>query len=439
MSGAGQPQAALFAQVARTVAVALAAFVFVTLTAAAGFILLPMAERSADDLAALIVLSAQTWVELPPATRQDFEDELAARHNLWLIPSADEELQEASHLFVYVTLLEASLARRTGGPVAVKATRWDEPWYWVEIPAGKHRLRVGFPRSRIGGDLSLPLIVALLAAFAASWIAARLLAGRIARPLERLSAATVAIGRGESSEPLPETGPRELARLAASFNRMAAEVRELLADRTTLLAGISHDLRTPLARMKVALEMLPAGSDPRLIGRLESDLDEMNRLIGTFLELARGLHREQTQEVDLAGLLGQLADGARERGAQVRLGECDRSVRAGAQSLRRVVSNLLENAVRYGGGQPVDIECEPHEGRLRIRVLDRGPGIPPEQMEAVFRPFYRLESSRSKATGGSGLGLAIARQLALANGWRITLHPRPGGGLEARLELPLEA
>ncbi|BAN34256.1 periplasmic sensor signal transduction histidine kinase [Sulfuricella denitrificans skB26] len=203
-------------------------------------------------------------------------------------------------------------------------------------------------------------------------------------------------------------------------------------NRTTLLAGISHDLRTPLARLRIALEMMPENAKPTLIARMERDMEEMNQLIGGFLELAQGLGQEEKRPVDLAVLLGELAQ---DTGLEWRaLPPCIREVASVA--LRRILSNLVENALRYGGGKPVSMVCDCADGGARISILDRGPGIPPDQAEEVFRPFYRLESSRSSATGGSGLGLAIARQLAEANGWKIELLAREGGGTEARLTIP---
>jgi two-component system osmolarity sensor histidine kinase EnvZ len=213
---------------------------------------------------------------------------------------------------------------------------------------------------------------------------------------------------------------------------MARQVKALMDNRTTLLAGISHDLRTPLARLRLGLEMMPENANPALIARMERDMEEMNRLIGGFLELAQGLGQEEKQAVDLAALLGDLAqDTALEWRAPP---PCIREV--APMALRRILANLIENALRYGGGKPVSMACDCAEGWSRISVFDRGPGIPPDQAEKVFRPFYRLESSRSSATGGSGLGLAIARQLADANGWKIELLAREGGGTEARLTIP---
>lgn len=432
----GHKRHTLFRSTATTVAAALIVFQLIMLAATAYYIMLPMARRSADDLAAIMVLSAQTWVELPPQTRADFELELAKKHNLRLF-DATAELPGHDHRFPYLSLLEDALAARTGESIRIKVTELEQTWLWAEVRTGGKLIRIGFPRNRLGMQPPLALLLVLAAAIALTLITAVILARRITRPLERLSEAARRVGQGNTPEALPESGPEELASLARAFNLMALQVQELLANRTTLLAGISHDLRTPLARMRLAVEMLPGDAAPKLVARLQHDLEEMNRLIGEFIELSRGLEKETPQATDLVQLSQELANDAANGGAQVECRAAAPCIRPlGPMALRRILANLIGNAVRYGAGQPVTIELTCDEEAAVIHVLDRGPGIPPDQVESVFRPFYRLEASRSTATGGSGLGLAIARQLANSNGWKIELLPREGGGTEARLTIP---
>jgi len=232
-------------------------------------------------------------------------------------------------------------------------------------------------------------------------------------------------------EPLPETGPAELAELARRFNTMAAEVRELLDNRTTLLAGISHDLRTPMTRLQLNLEMLRDTPSPARIDRAVADLADMNRLITGYLELARTTQPEQKVRFDLAVLLEEVA-------ADTNLpwpGAAPCEVEAGRLAVRQIVSNLIQNAQRYGGDTPIELALECSDKQARVVVRDAGAGIPDDQLDKVFRPFYRLEASRSQATGGTGLGLAIVRQLAESNGWKVSLKNRATGGLEAVLEI----
>ncbi|MDP1652316.1 MAG: ATP-binding protein [Rhodocyclaceae bacterium] len=418
------------------------AFILVELLAAATlavFLMLPVARRAADDLAGLMTLSAQTWAELPPETRADFEHELLASHELALrAEPADMGHDEWHPPFFY--LLEDALARRVGTHQHLSSERVGaETWYWANLPAGDGWLAVGLPRQRIETQPMLALLLALGGGLLFAGGVAFWLARRITAPLARLEQAAMHVGLGERPELLPETGPRELAALAQRFNAMARQVRELLTARTTLLAGVSHDLRTPLARMRLALEMLKADPAPALIARLEDDIEEMNGLIATLLDLARGLEREPPVDLDLAELLAELAELAADRAAPDRVvtvhcPPCRRAVPP--RALRRAIGNLLQNALRYAPDGPIELVCDATPERCRIGVLDRGPGIPPDRIEAMFEPFQRLDDSRSPQTGGAGLGLAIVRELAKVNGWQVKLEPRAGGGLAAWVELP---
>ncbi|MBL8387616.1 MAG: HAMP domain-containing protein [Hydrogenophaga sp.] len=399
-------------------------------------VMLPLARRSADDLAGLMVLSAQTWAELPPATRPVFETELRLRQALLIRPDVDGVSVDEWHpAFFY--LLERALAGRVG-PNRHLIRSNDESgqeWYWARIPAGDGTLAVGLSSARINSRPLAALLIGLAAGLVVAVGLALVLARRVVAPLARLEQASAQLGQGEAPDLLSETGPREIVALSRRFNAMAIQVRELLSARTTLLAGVSHDLRTPLARMRLALEMLRTQPSASLLDRLERDMELMNRLISNVLDLARGLEQEPATPVDMAALLRELADehATATRPVQVRCESCVRSVPALA--LRRALGNLLQNALRYASSGPVELVCKQEGVDFCIGVLDRGPGIPVEQVEAMFQPFRRLEPSRSPRTGGSGLGLAIVRELAVANGWKVSLEARSGGGMAAWLVL----
>jgi two-component system osmolarity sensor histidine kinase EnvZ len=229
-------------------------------------------------------------------------------------------------------------------------------------------------------------------------------------------------------------------------------VQDLLSTRTTLLAGISHDLRTPLARMRLAVEILrdapaqwadglqPDEASAPYLAHLERDIAQMNQLIGELLVLARGLESEPPQEVDVPDFLAEMAtefalalpDGPSPMPLNVQ--PC--RVNVPPLALRRALGNLLQNAQRYAPAESVSLVCEPLPTGCRISVLDRGPGIADEQLPKMLQPFQRLEPSRSPASGGFGLGLAIVKALAAANGWQFVLRNREGGGLAACLVLP---
>lgn len=422
----------------------------VTALSALVFVFLPLSERAADDLAGLMVLSAQTWTELPPETRPVFEDELLHSYQMALRPDMASAPDTGLRHGWYLYFLERAFARRLGQEVFFQPEQAADgsAWLWLAVPTGGRSVGVGFAMSRMQtnpfGALTMALLVGTLLVPLLAWW----LASRIAQPIARLELAAAHLARGATPDLLPETGPRELAELARHFNHMALQVRELSDARTTLFAGISHDLRTPLTRMRLALELLSLKPDPALLVRLERDIDEMNQLIGQLLEIARGLKHEPARALELCAWLkgrAQVHEAAAQAAHASVAVDCAGVLRVHAPPgmLARIVDNLLGNALRYAPGpitlvaQAVPAHKPGAPGRARLGVLDRGPGIAPNQREAVFRPFHRLEGSRSQATGGFGLGLAIVQQLAHANGWTVRLEAREGGGLAAWLELPL--
>ena len=424
--------ASLYVRTALTLALAFILFQALAFWVVYRTLILPVAERSADDLAGLIVLSAQTWAELPPEVRPAFERELARRHGLRLQPASGVAATDAP-AFAFRSNIEFALSQRLQQPVRLEG-RVNAQVAWVNVPVGGRELQAGFFPDRYA--VKPPLAAVTLVSLGAFLVllTALLLVRRITLPLARAARAAGVVGRGGLPEPLPETGPRELAELARRFNQMAHEVHDLLENRTTLLGGISHDLRTPLTRMQLNIELLRDNFDPARLERMSCDLADMNAMIGGYLELARSTKPELAQEVELNELLSALAE---KHGAGFVAGEpC--AVQAGLAALQRILDNLLQNASRYGGDSPPEIVLDRTGGPINISVLDSGPGLPEAELEKVFRPFYRVESSRAAATGGTGLGLAIVRQLADLNGWQVSLKNRPQGGLEARLTLPAQ-
>lgn len=420
----------LFGRTAAALLVAFLVFEAIAFGVVWYMVIQPLAARSADDLAAKILLSAQTWVELPPQTRADYEMELVFRHDLALA-EVKSRLPEAAEANYFGELIAAALTRRANQAVTLKRGA-DPDWDWMEIQVSDKLLRVGFDRQRYALEAPLAAVGVFLLGALLTVLTALFMVRQASQRLNSLARKAGEVGQGRAPELLPETGARELRELTAAFNRMTEEVQALLENRTVLLAGVSHDLRTPITRLRLALSLLE-DAEPALVKRMERDLDEMNQLITDMLAFARSLKIEALQTCDLTRVLDELAGQAAQLGPVEWQAGPTCVVPVGEAALRRIVGNLLENARRYGDGKAVTLtlECQPEE--VRIGVLDRGPGIPPEQREAVFRPFTRLETSRSREAGGSGLGLAIARQLADAHGWRIVLLDRDGGGLSASL------
>lgn len=272
------------------------------------------------------------------------------------------------------------------------------------------------------------LVFQLIALIAAAWIGARLLA----RPVSRLGDAARRLSDDLDSPPLTESGPREARQAAGAFNRMRERIRAQLEERSRMLMAVSHDLRTPLTRLRLRAEDI---ADAALRERFLQDLGEMRGLLDATL---RYLHQERGEEplqrLDVQALAESLVENACEDGADARIeGHCA-PIDAQPLALASALGNLLENALRYAGA--VCIRLEDDARRLRVLVVDHGPGIPAEARERVFEPFLRLEQSRNRNSGGVGLGLAIARAALRRQDGELHLEETPGGGLTAVLELP---
>lgn len=434
----------LFGRTALVIAVVSIAFQIFTLAVIFYFALVPLGRHATEDFATLMLSSAQTWQTAPATERPALSARLAEKHRL-MVRAELQPTSEFARYLPYFHFLEAALSQRIGQSIRLGQTTVDgKNWYWAILPVADDSgvvtsIQVGFPASRVAVQPSAALLIILFVGAAVTFLTAAWLAHWLTLPLARMASVTQRIGKGQRPAPLPETGPTELATLAREFNRMGEEVESLLANRTTLLAGISHDLRSPLTRIRLALGMLTEKPDNDLIERIVHDVENMNQLIARCLEVGRDFSERDASDLNLCQLLAEVAEehaaGVEIRGR--RGPTCH--LRAKPLALKRILSNLVDNAARYGDGKPVDIEYEISGAWVEIRVLDCGPGIPESEREAVFQPFRRLDPSRSSRTGGSGLGLAIVRQIALANNWSVTLDERPGGGTIARIRLPLNA
>jgi two-component system osmolarity sensor histidine kinase EnvZ len=296
----------------------------------------------------------------------------------------------------------------------------DDDDYWVMLP--RERFAPSFGLEWLGGGFAL-----LVLALAAAW----LIASALSRPLGAIAAAAREVGRGQPPAPLAETGPREMRTVSVAFNRMAGDLAAMEHERAMVLAGISHDLRTPLSRLRLAIEMSGAGRDS--VDAMSVDVEEMDKVIGQFLAFARD-EDEALVEGDLNGLIEEIVDGYRKREHPVSFMPGSlATLRFAPLAVRRAIINLIDNALRYAGGA-VEIDTRRDGPGALIEVMDRGPGVPPGELERLKRPFTRLDEARS-GSGGAGLGLAIVDRIARAHGGSFHLAIREGGGLVARLGL----
>jgi signal transduction histidine kinase len=291
---------------------------------------------------------------------------------------------------------------------------------WLNVATRFHRPPLQWPWAAT--------VSFLVTAAATLGVAGWFLLSRITGPLARLAAAADRLGHGEDVAPLPEAGPEEVRELTAAFNRMQDRLTRFVADRTQLLAALGHDLRSPLTAMRVRAEMV---DDDETRERLIATIEEMREMVEATLAFARGIAAsEPSQTLDLTDLLSELHAELAETGEAPRLEAAPGfDVRVRPLALKRALRNVIENARRYG--QDVEVALDRVGDMARIEVTDRGPGIPEAELERVFDPFVRLETSRSRETGGVGLGLPIARTIVQAHGGDLRLANRPGGGLAA--------
>jgi two-component system osmolarity sensor histidine kinase EnvZ len=407
----------------------------------------PRARQLAQTLVSVANLTRAALISARPEARRELLRDLSDREGIHIYPAeATDRIEPLPDRF-FLHRVEELVKEQLGPATRLSLEREgeqalfvnfriddsDEGDYWLALP--RERIDRVFPLSWLGWG-----VAALLLSLCGAW----LIVFRITRPLKALQEAARKVGAGETPPRLDEGGPTELATVAGAFNQMSADLAQIDQDRALILAGVSHDLRTPLTRLRMGIEM---SADEGLREGMTADIEEMDKTIGQFLDFARSEGGEAPQAVDLAALLADVASQYRRRGFTVDMAaavpsaptfQADLALRP--QALRRAVSNLIDNALRYAGAdRPVELDLAAAAGEFMIEVRDRGPGIPPQDVERIKRPFARLEAARSN-TAGAGLGLAIVERIARSHNGRLELLPRGGGGLIARLVLrPLDS
>lgn len=392
----------------------------------------PRARQLAQMVVSVVNLTRAALVTAKADKRRELLAELSEREGLRIYPAEPTDRLQPAPEGAFVRLLHAEIRRKLGEDTRFASGiggqhgffisfHIDEDEYWVMLP--RERVERQFPWQWLGWT-ALALLLSLIGAW--------LIVSRINRPLKALAAAAADIGSGKTPAPLPESGPVEIQTLAHSFNEMSRDLARLDADRALILAGVSHDLRTPLSRLRLSTEMSASADKAEMI----ADIAEMDSIIGQFLDFARTQSEEPLASTDLAALAREAVE------HQLRLGHALQADIAPVPEqplrrlgMKRLIANLVDNALAHGGNEVcVATRCE--DGRLILEVRDRGPGIPQAETERLKQPFTRLEQARS-GKGGSGLGLAIVDRIAQHHGGSLDLLPREGGGLIARVSLPL--
>ncbi len=370
------------------------------------------------------------------AARRDNLKRLGNEYGVRIIPEADRQRFGVPAGSSFASLEER--LKETLGPATELHVSPGRGLLVVKMDVGNVGYWIAFPTRPLAQEelptraLAWTLTVFLLLLFMA-YAFARYLAG----PLRELANAVARVGSGETPPPLPETGPSEIAAVNRGFNAMLSSLRQIEHDRALLLAGISHDLRTPLARLRLGVEM--GGGDAGMRDGMVADIEEMDRIVGQFLEFARGDDFTAVDTVDVNDIVGNVVARYRAAGKDITFAAGDAPPLAlRVTALSRLLSNLIDNAFAYGAA-PVAIATRAEGNAVVIDVMDRGPGIDAGDAVRMKQPFTRSSASRSRSDGaaGAGLGLAIVERVARLHGGSFDLLPREGGGTMARTVLPV--
>lgn len=396
----------------------------------------PRARQVAQQAVSIVNLSRTALIAVPRENRRYLLTELHRQEGIRIYPAEAAEAAGRPAQRPFGKIMAQEIIQRLGPETQVQFGRQGVPGLWVSFAIEEDTYWVALPRVQVARTIPRQLLlwvgVSILLALLGAW----LIAWRINRPLKALAASAQSIGQGVQPAPLDEDGPEEVRTVIRSFNRMNQDLAQLNQERTVMLAGISHDLRTPLARLRLAVELQEGKTDEKQRLGMVQDIADLDAIIGQFLAFARHAENEPCETLDLNQLIHATQERYARNGNQLTL-ELGTLAPLPLRPLamQRLLSNLLDNAYRHGSADAT-IQTENLGNSIRLSVLDRGPGIPPEQTAAALQPFSRLDAARS-GQSGAGLGLAIVAQIARMHGGTLALLPRPGGGLEVRVTLPL--
>ena len=338
----------------------------------------------------------------------------------------------------FINLIANKIRERLGVETIITINHYGIPGLWISFNVEQDDFWVVIPKIQVDRPfpwhwLGWGAVVGLL-----SLLGAYVIASRINQPLNLLVYAADRLRNGEPAPRLPEAGVAELREVSRTFNDMAESLVRLDSERTLLLAGVSHDIRTPLARLRIAVELLPDEGCESLKQGMVEDIADMDNIIHQFLDFVRGVEGEPTKMMDINALLTALAERQARAGRELKVSlSSTYFIPLRPLAMQRLLDNLVGNAYAYSKGK-VEVTSKITAENIVISVLDNGPGIPTEHAQRLLRPFERMDSARNKNEGGSGLGLAICNRIAKLHRGSLELINRPTGGLEARLTLPIQ-
>lgn len=403
----------------------------------------PRAQQIAQQVVSIVNLTRSALLYSDPAARRFLLAELADDEGIRIVPLEPADQVKPFPDIPLIGLVSKEVVERLGPDTRIAAEVNGIAGIWVSFDIDGDGYWVFIERDPLAREAGTQWVRWAIASMLLSMLAAIAITSVVNRPLKRLSNAARELGAGRTPAPLPDAGPVEIRTVNASFNRMVGDLAKLEQDRAVLLAGISHDLRTPLARLRLDLEIndLPEAARTAMIG----DIEQIDAIVGQFLDYARPAPQQAREGIDLSALVEEVVSHARldERdGTRVERRIAPEVRMAGYRTeLARALENLLANAVRYGrdpetGTLELGVELRIDGHQAVIAIADRGPGIAPDAVERLVRPFERGETARS-GHAGAGLGLAIVDRVARLHGGTLALEPNPPRGLRAQLRLPL--
>ena len=407
----------------------------------------PQVQQTAETVVSVVTITKAALTHSAPDLRLELLLELASNEGIRIFTLEDTDIIDPPPHNPLMPEIAAIVRERLGADTRFSSGVNGVPGFYISFNIEDDKYWLMLERERLAGLtrvqwLGWAVVVGLL-----SVLGAALISSLVNRPLARLTSAARAIAKGERPARLPEKGSQEIIEANRSFNQMVEDLAQVEKDRAVILAGISHDLRTPLARMGLEVEMANLSQEAR--DGMQSDIAQMDAIIGQFLDYAKPTEASSFTEVELSHLLADCAQHAtRLPGMRVRTDiEDEVQVLGNEIDLRRVINNIVENARRYARtpGQDyteLDFACHvrstPQGRRAVVEIADHGPGVPADQINQLLKPFTRLDTARGQANG-AGLGLAIVERVVSRHNAELAVHNREGGGLLVQLALPLAA
>ncbi|HEX2530614.1 MAG TPA: ATP-binding protein [Burkholderiaceae bacterium] len=400
----------------------------------------PRANQIAAQVVSVVTITRAALTHSAPDSRRELLFELASNEGIRIYPLEATDQIELPRDTVLMPVIASSVRERLGAGTRFAEMVNDVAGFWVSFKIDEDEYWLMLDRERIERTSGIQWLGWATVTLLLSLLGAVFISRLINQPLARLTDAARAIAKGRQPEPLPESGPKEIREANRSFNRMVDDLNRIESDRTIILAGISHDLRTPISRMLLEVEMANLSNDTRT--GMHSDLAQMDAIIGQFLDYAKPANKSHFKLIDLSALLTDATqEAARLPNVYIQADIAkDVVVEGNVTELRRVFNNLIENARRYAqtghtGKTDIDINFRAEGNHALIEIADRGPGIPDTDIDKVLKPFTRMDTARGQADG-AGLGLAIVERVIKRHRGQLKLKNRNGGGLLIEITIP---